>query len=370
MKRHMALILLLCSLAVPGLSAAQQAWLLLHTAEDAAIYRAEKGGMHQVTRVGHSVIYGETERSLAVISQRTPADQILLQIIDKRNETTTSTWSLQGFPVQQLSGPSRDVALTDKFAYYVAVRFGKDGRTLEANELGAHFDFYRISLANGRLDRFPLPPECANPRVITFNGVPLVYSWNGYGMWRFDTKRSELTALLLRRDIDDTIVSDDADALASTKAGSFADYVAVPSVGLFRISRLGGLKQVLDAGLTRMTVSRAMLNLGQRGDVIRAFPGTADGRPVIGVLIAREDERRFAAIDSLSMRVIREFVLPKEAVLDSVAISRDGAVAYLDRETIALRRVVRGDDIETLWTVTGRVPPEYMEYARIISLDP
>lgn len=371
MKRHTALLLLLASLSAPGVSVAQQAWLLLQAKEHAGIYRAEKGEMRQVARVGQSVIaaYGETESALAVISQHTPANQILLQIIDKKSERTTATWPLQGFPVLQLSGPSRDVALTDKFAYYATVRYGKDGRSLEPNERRGQYDFYRLSLTNGQLDRFPLDPECINPRVITFKGSPLIYSWNGYGVWRFDSDRSQLDALVLRRDLDDTIVSDGADTLAATKRGSYAEYVAIPGVGLFRTSRLGGLKQVLDASLTRITGSIATLNLSQKGDVIRSFPGAFDNKPAIGVLIVKESELRYAAIDPVTMKVLRELVLPAHAVLDSVAISRDGSLAYVDRQAADIRRIA-GDEIEILWTLKGRFPPGYLDYTRIISLDP
>ena len=200
MMRHaLAILVLLLFAAVPGAACAQQAWLLLAGGDHGDIYRAEEGGgVRHVARVGNSVTYGETESALAVISRRTYADPMLLQIFDKKTEKTIVQWPLPGFAVLWLSGPSRDVALTDKFAYYVSIRYAADGRSPEPNELGGNFDLYRVALADGKSDRFPLSPECANPRVVAFAGSPVVYSWNGSRVWVFDSGASPLEALALR----------------------------------------------------------------------------------------------------------------------------------------------------------------------------
>lgn len=370
MKRHTALLLLLSLFASPGPAMAQQAWLLLHGTEQAGIYRAQNGEMRQVAQVGDIVVYGETASSLAVISQRTPADKVLLQVIDKKSQRVTATWPLQGYPTPQLSGPSRDVALTDRFAYYVALRYGEDGKTLVPNELGGHFDFYRVSLADGKFDRFPLSYECANPRVIVWNDSPLVYSWNGYGVWRFDPGQRALQPLVLRRDIDDTIVASDASNLAATEPTSFADYVALPGVGVFRTSRLGSLNQILDPTLARKAIPGASVHLGAKGgDVIRTFPAAYESKPAIGALTKRDGELRYAVINPASMKVVRELVVPEQAVLDSVTISRTGSVAYVDRRELAVRRITE-EGSETLLPLKGQVAPAYADYTRIISLDP
>jgi hypothetical protein len=374
MKRYTAFVLLLCWSVAPEVSVAREAWLLLHDSEHGAIYRAQDGAMRQVARVGGSVTYGETQSALAVISRRSPTAPLLLQLIDKKTQTTTATWPLEGFSVLQLSGPSRDVALTDKSAYYVSIRYRKDASTLEPNELGGQFDLYRVSLADGKLQRFPLAAECVNPRLTVFNGAPLVYSWNGYGVWQFDAAGSKLDALVLRRDLDDTMVAQGANALTPTMQPRFADYVALPQVGVFRISRLGGLKRVLDASLMRNTVAVATLDLNQKGNVVRALAATADGKPAVGLVMERQGALRqvplrYVAIDPLSMTVLREIPLPEDAILDSVTVARDGSLVFVDRRAAAIRRIAQADS-EMLWSIQGQIAGEYLEYSRIISFDP
>ena len=369
MKRYTVLLLLLCWLSAPEVSLAERAWLLLHDTPHAAVFRAEDGALRPIARVGESVTYGETESALAVISRRTPTDPLLLQLIDKKTQTTTARWPLEGFSVQQLAGPARDVGLTSEFAYYVSIRYREDGRSLMPNELGGQFDLYRVSLADGKLDRFPLDSTCVNPRLAVFKDAPVVYSWNGYGVWRLDSTTRRLDALVLRRDLDETVVAEGANALAPVKQQRFSDYVSLPEEGLFRISRLGGLQRVLDASLTRNTVAGAKLDLTQQGNVVRTFPTTAVSKPAIGLMMEREGAFRYVAVDPVAMTVLREVVLPPDAILDSVAVAGDGSLAFVDRRAAAIRRIADGQ-IETLWSIQGLIPAEYLEYSRIISFDP
>jgi hypothetical protein len=360
MRPAVAILVLLLSSTFPGAAFAQQGWILLGGGDQGDIYRAEEGGgLRHVARVGNSVTYGETESALAVISRRTYSDPMLLQIFDKKTEKTTAEWPLPGFSVQQLSGPSRDVALTDQFAYYVSIRYGKDGQSLEPNELGGNFDFHRVALADGRSDRYPLSPQCANPRVVAFAGSPLVYSWNGSRVWVFDSGASPLEALALR---------DVADEPSPPRMGRFADYAVIADVGVFRVSRSSVLTQVLDARLQSVG-ARKTLDLSPKGTVIRIIPAGFGNRPAVGVLINKESELRYVAVDPASLKVLRELVLPAHAVLDSVTVTRDGSLTYVDRHAAAIRRIVDGQ-VETLWTLEGTVSPPSHSHTRLISLEP
>ena len=369
MKRYLGWMIVFCSLGLPTFSAAQQALLLLSSDEQTAIYRAEQAGMRKLVDVGESVVYGQNESSLAVISRRTPVDPLLLQVVDKKTEKVTRTWTVPGFSVLRLSGPAPDVALTTKFAYYAAVRFGKDGTGFEPNELGGQYDLYRVSLADGRAERFSLDGSCANPRVILFEDTPLIYNWNGSAVWRFDPDRAELDAVVLSRDIQDTIMSEGPVDLRAVKPGSFADFVAISGYGLFRISRLGGLTHILDAKLARITASHGTLSLGSKGDVTRIFPATLAGQAMIGVLTTKGSERRYVAVSPTTMRVMREVVLPRQAVLDSVTVARDGSLVYVDQQAPAIRRM-DGTDNQVLWTLQPGTAAGPVERTRIIYLDP
>src|SRR5688572_26426286 len=294
MRSAFAILVLLLSSAFPGASVAQQAWLLLDGGSQGDIYRAEEGGgLRHVARVGDGVTYGETERALAVISRRTHADPMLLRVFDKQTEKTIVEWPLPGFSVLWLSGPSRDVALTDKFAYYISIRYAQDGRSPEPNELGGNFDFYRVALADGRSDRYPLSPECAAPRVVAFAGSPVVYCWNGSRVWVFDSGASPLEALALR---------DVADEPSPPRSGRYADYAAIPDVGVFRVSRSSVLSQVLDARLQSIG-ARTTLDLSPKGNVIRIIPAVFDNKPAVGLLIEKESELRYVAVDPATLKV-------------------------------------------------------------------
>jgi hypothetical protein len=357
-RQPLAILFLLLSSAAPGAACAQQAWVLLAGGDQGDIYRAEQGGgLRHVARVGHSVTYGETETALAVISRRTFADPMLLQIFDKKTEKAIVQWPLLGFSVRLLSGPSREVALTDEFAYYASIRYAADGRSPEPNELGGNFDLYRVALADGKSERYPLSPECANPRVVAFADSTVVYSWNGSRVWVFDSDASPLEALALR---------DVADEPSPPRMGRVADYAAIPDAGVFRVSRSSVLTQVLDARL-QSTGARTTLDLSPKGTVIRIIPARFANRPAVGVLIEKASELRYVAVDPASLKVLREFVLPQHAVIDSIAVARDGTITYVDRQAAEIRRIVEGR-VETLWTLEVGASPETHYPTRVMSL--
>jgi hypothetical protein len=360
MRYAPAILLLLLSSAFPRASFAQKAWLLVDGAGQADIYRGEDGGgLRHVARIGNQVTYGETEGTLAVISRRTHADPMLLQIIDKKTEKTIAQWPLPGFAIQQLSGPARDIALTKEFAYYVSVRYGKDGQSMDPNELGGGFDFHRVSLTDGKSERYPLSQECANPRVAAYAGAPLIYSWNGSRVWVFDSGASPREALALRSV---------AHEPSPPRMGRFADYAVIADVGVFRVSRSSVLSQVLDSRLQSVDV-RPMLDLSAKGAVLRLIPAGFDDQPALGLLVEKERERRYIAVDPASLKILRELVLPQHAVLDSIAITRDGSLTYVDQQAGAIRRIVE-DRVETLWTFAGTDAPKSHFHTRVMSLQP
>jgi hypothetical protein len=359
MRYALAILILLLSSAVPGAACSQQAWVLLPGGDHGDIYRAEEGGgLRHVARVGNSVTYGETESALAVISRRTYADPMLLQIFDKKTEKTIVQWPLPGFAVLWLSGPSRDVALTDKFAYYASIRYAADGRSPEPNELGGNFDLYRVALADGKSDRYPLSPACANPRVVAFAGSPVVYDWNGSRVWVFDSGASPVAALALR---------DVADEPSPARSGyHFADYAVIQDVGVFRVSRSSVLTQVLDARLQSIG-ARATLDLSPKGTVMRIIPAGFGKQPAVGVLIKNEVELRYVAADPASLKILHELTLSQHAVLDSITVARDGSITYVDQQAAEIRRIVDGR-VETLWTLERGVSPEPHYHTRLLSL--
>lgn len=274
--------------------------------------------------------------------------EYVLIVIDKTSERVTSSWPVYAQPAQQLSGPSRDIVLTPTFAYFATVRYGTNGSTIEPNEHGGAFDFNRLSLADGKLQRFPLPSDCLNPRVVDFAGTPLIYAWNGYGVWKFDTAKGSLEQIVSRLDIEDTLVTDDAGS-AATRQAAFADYVMIPGTGVFRLSRLGGLRQLLDANLAYVG-GRPSLDLGADGVVVRVFPASLKRQVAVGVLRKKEEGMFFAYVEPRSMKVQSETSLPKGTVPDSIVVLPEGAILYVDRDTASIDEASDAGT-KSLWTL-------------------
>lgn len=366
MKHPIALFLVACFVVGPSVSPADEAWLLLHTQEHVAVAHASERGIREIARVGQGATYGETEQAIAVISHRAPADPDVLQVIDKQSGKVTATWPVKGYPIRQLSGPSSDVVLTPEFAYFATVRYGKDGRSLDANELGGAFDFFRVSLVDGRLDRFPLGKDCVNPRVVDFAGTPLIYSWAGYAVWRFDAKNSALEQFVHRRDIEDPVISGDSGFPPAVRQYAFADYVPLPGTGVFRLSRLGGLRQILGPDLSRAAEPRTTLDLGSKTNIARIYPAWFRGERAIGVSIMREGRIHYVSVEPRAMRIQWESALPSGVILDTVAVSRDGSIFYVDRDSASISRMSEGETT-TLWRLDGLVPKLRLDDTRILA---
>jgi hypothetical protein len=176
-------------------------------------------------------------------------------------------------------------------------------------------------------------------------------------VWVFDPGASPLEALALR---------DVADEPSPPRMGRVADYAVLADVGVFRVSRSSVLTQVLDGRLQSIG-ARKTLDLSPKGTVIRIIPGQFGNRPAVGVLIEKASELRYVAVDPASLKVLHEFVLPQHAVIDSIAVARDGSLTYVDQQAAQIRRIVE-DRVETLWTLERGASPETHYPTRVMSL--
>jgi hypothetical protein len=354
MKRLLATLLAVLFAGTSATSFAQEAWLLLYQNGHYALATASKAGISGVLNLGEQVSYGESDQLIGVLSNRTSSGTWVLYLVDKASKKVVWSQAVSGHPVGQLSGPSRDVVLTEQFAYFVTIRYGAGNASIEPNAAGGSFDFNRLSLADGSSQSFPLPKECVNPRVVAFGGIPVVYAWEGYGIWKFNSVKPGL----------DTVVSGEGEELADIRdrehrlrdtggvpVGAFADYVPVPGTGVFRLTRYGELVQVLNPDLSYMTPPRPAKKVGFAGAVVRAFPGTFDAAPAVGLVHKEEGTLIFEYVDPATLKAQWRTELAPGAQPYSL-FPADNDVFYVDEQKGGIFKLSK-NGTTLVWKLAG-----------------
>jgi hypothetical protein len=260
-------------------------------------------------------------------------------------------------PVRWMSGAILNLVLADGSAYFASYAWPEGGGGPDRNPNGGYFDFNRVALADGKLEQFPLPKECVNPRLVDFQGVPLVYAWDG----------QRLITLVSSGDVGD-IINREGNARYVRRGGEtavFPDYVMVPGTGAFRLSRVGELQQILKADLTLASLPRRTVKVASPGDLPEILLGRFQGVPVIGVVRALSDRLDFKYVAPATFNVMWETTLPKSADIPSLYGLSDNALVYLDRATASIDKVTpRGT------TVIGKVrAEEALNGVKILSID-
>ncbi len=221
-------------------------------------------------------------------------------------------------------------------AYFITLHgYKASGR----NNFGGWFDFNRLRLADGTIERVPLPEDCSSPKVASLAGTPLIYEWNGYGVWKFDAARSSTSKLVGQAELSDILTSESNGRRERARSEGFAEFVAVPGAGLFRLSRAGELHQILRADLTPLPVPHRAVSLGD-GKIQRIFASEVAGRPTIGFLRAEADgQATLGYVDARSLTVTIQATMPYANVSDSVLPAANGDLYYLDRTTHSIERL-------------------------------
>lgn len=292
------------------------------------IAKAHGGVLADVLKVGRTAVYGATENAIAVLSYR-PAGSYVLDLMDMATGALSASWPVAGEPVMQLSGPSRDIVLTDTAAYFLTLEHGGD--------TGASFHFNQLSLADGAIRQFPLPARFSNPRLVDYGGVPLLYSWNGFGVVKFDSVAGRFEELVSRVDVGDVISREEAGRRSGQiGASAFADHVAVPGAGVFRLSKLGELHRVLNADLSPVDAADSIA-LGPAENILRLFATTVDERPAIAAVLKTNAETKLVYVDAMRLNVLGERPLGRKAIPQSFLGSTRNTVFYIDRAAESIK---------------------------------
>jgi len=352
-------VAILCSVAALSgffeAATAREALLLVPEDEHLAVVKTTPNGLRDIlTLEGLNVVYGESKHLFAFLSKKRKSDGWQLDLLEKGTQAITSRAVAIDDVLMELSGPARDMMLNDNAAYFVTIG-------------GAGFRFNQLSLADGSVRTFSLPNDVANPRVMDFGGIPLIFEWEGYRVWKFDPAAASLQQLVTADDVDETTRRSEQ-RLRAQRTGFFASFVMVPGVGVFRLSRLGDLQQVLNADLTRIAGPPVTLQkVGRAGHVHRIFSGVYRGTAAIGVLREWNGRRGVTYVDPLGSIIRRQAPLTAGAVLDSIFPTPDDSILYADSETAAVNDI----DLATFAvTPLWKLPADGANLARILSVTP
>jgi hypothetical protein len=324
-----------------GLAHAGESWLLLPRQNGGdAVDLSVGSALRTVATPGSIASYGQTDRVLGFLSYQALLARHVLTIINKQTQEVTASVFIDMdenvHPVRWMSGAILNLVLTERFAYFVSYTWGDGDSAPHRNASGGSFDFDRVTLASGKLEQFPLPVECVNPRLVDFEGTPLIYAWEGFGIWKFDGAKQRLVTLVSTRDVGD-IAEREGDARYGGRGKvAAADYVLVPAAGAFRISRLGELQQVLNADLTPVSLPRRTVKVAGLGQNPEILLGRFHGAPAIGVVRSLSDQLEFEYVDPATFNVEWRTILPKSVVIPSLYGLSDDAVVYLDQATSSI----------------------------------
>jgi hypothetical protein len=112
-------------------------------------------------------------------------------------------------------------------------------------------------------------------------------------VWRLDEETYALVSQVPGHAVDDVAADERGNCGCKTSPGPapFADDIAVPGAGVFRVSRMGKLEKLLDAHLAVVRAPRALidprLELGTDGQFAALSRGVPNGPLVNGVLGVR-----------------------------------------------------------------------------------
>jgi len=362
----------LMGLAAAGALQAQEAWLLVSRTGHYELARAADGKLEDVLNVGSLAAYGESAQALAFIHYDPATRAYQLDVLDKASRRVLVTHPLEIRLQAHPAGIVEDLVVSSRYVYFVAIRINS-ARQVALNNLGGRLDLNQINLADGSVRTFPLPPACHTARLVNYDGVPLVYAWNGYEVLKLDEDRMSLVALLQERDVQDIVESERGGCACKRTPGPgpFADDVAIPGAGVFRLSRMGKLQKVLDARLAPVPLPRPSvdlrLDLGRDGQFATLSRGMLAGRSTIGLLGVSSGETIFEYRDASSLAPVWQVRLPPSAAplgVGNLAAVPDG-ILFVDRSTGTLDRAAP-NGLQALWDLRQLDPTADAASTRVI----
>lgn len=315
-KRAGAMLLGICAW---GMAQAQQAWLLLSRTDHYELATTADGHLQTVLSLGKVAAYGESPETLAFITPDPDTRASRLDVLDKASRKVVLTLPVSTRQQAHFAGIVEDLVLTSRYVYFVSIHTNS-ARQMSLNNLGGRLDLTQVRLVDGSLKTFPLPPSCHTAHLANYAGVPLVYAWNGTGVWKLEEDNGTLLSLVQEHDVADIAARErgNCNCKSAPGAGPFADDIALPGAGVFRVSRMGKLEKLLDADLTTVKAPRPSidlgLDLGSDGQFAALSRGMLNGHPVIGVLGVRGEQTVFQYRNPDTLSVEWQIAFPSTVV--------------------------------------------------------
>jgi hypothetical protein len=346
-----------------GAAHSQTAWLLEWRSNQFAVVRAQGQSVRDIVTIRDAMPnYGESRRAVVVVAEG------FVHVVDKEAATVASFQLAAqprfiGDPTQDLSGPHRNMLVTDDHAFIPTMRVYA---SVPLNELGGQYDIVQMSLADGSLRLIPLPEDCVGPQLAEIGGVPVVYTPDRDKAWRLDSADGRVVGILGTDDVGE-LRRKEVDGLKGVPGvpRALIRYAPVPAAGVFRLSRLGELDQILDEHLARFGPATGSVALGPAHDVLALKSGTTTASTAIGVVRRQEGKITFTYLDAFSLDVVWASDVTQGAIPLSFYTADDGSVFYIDGATGAVIRLSQRDGGSTSW----QLPPRQSDSARILSID-
>jgi len=340
-----SLIVLAC---FAGNALADESWFLLSQRSGEDTVAVSTGSqLHTVATPGRVGSYGQFDHVMGFLSYQTQLARYVLTRVDQRTQTVSASviinMSESVTPMHWMSGAIPDVMLTEQFAYFVSYSHTEGAGGPGRNPNGGFFDLDRVTLADGQMEQFQLPKDCVNPRLVEFEGMPLVYSWEGFCVARFDVAKRTVETLVSDSDVGDIVIREGNAKYVrrGPETAIFSDYAMVPGRGAFRLSRVGELQQVLNADLRLVPLPRRTVKVAEAGEQPEIRLGRFRGALVIGVVRVLPDHLELKYIDPATFSVQWQVTLPKSASIASLYGLSDNAVIYLDQATASVMKVTQ-----------------------------
>jgi len=337
MKKSPIVVGMILGATLTSVAFSQESWLILDRSGHYTVAEAVGDTLANTHDMGHLISYAQSPQAFALVSRQADGTSVL-NVLDQSTGQITRTFPINAYVIGHMSSPIEDLVFQDDAVYFVSMH-GND-RGFPPNVKGGRLDLNRMALADGTVKTFPLPPECHTSRMLNYNGIPLIYAWNGFGVWKFDTSSGTLKRLTDAKQMADIFTSEEpverARLVTSAQkvlVGPFSDDVAVPSAGVFRLSKAGVLQKILDANLNQVGPGRPSValgfDLGADGQYAQLTSGTFNGSPAIGALGTRKGSLVFEYINPGTLEVEWTTTMPSGTVAGSLKPTADG-IAYVD----------------------------------------
>jgi len=180
-----AITLILAWQLATGPVCAADEWRLEGHGDQDVLVHATSIGKKVLLQLGDVVSFGKDRDRIALLSLDDRKSTELL-IFDKSVKKVVKHWPVAARPVSQLAGTTEDIVLRPDAAFFAIVRFAADRNSIARNQLGGAFDLASVSLADGRLESWPLPKELTNPRMVQTEGVVYVMNGERGAVWSLD----------------------------------------------------------------------------------------------------------------------------------------------------------------------------------------